>query len=67
MNLIKNVFTKCKVFFQNPITKSSLENYSPHIFFSTYFGLSFCLNYSCYKYLINSGTYVYTYQRTVIL
>ena len=67
MNLIKNVLTKCKVFIKNPIIKSSLENYFPHIFFTTYFGLSFCLNYSCYKYLINSGTYVYTYQRTVIL
>lgn len=67
MNLIKNVLIKFKIFIRNPTIKSSLENYSPHIFFSTYFGFTFCLNYSCYKYLLSSGEYVYIHQRTVLL
>ena len=67
MNYIKNVLTKCKVFIQNHTLKSSLEYYTPHIFFTSYFGLTFCLNYSCYKYLLNSGDCVYIHQRSVIL
>ena len=67
MNLIKNILTKFKVFIGNPNIKLSLNTYTPHIFFFGYFGLTFCLNYSCYKYLLNSGEYIYIYQRSVIL
>ena len=67
MNYIKNVFAKFKVFIGNPNIKSSLNTYAPHLFFTSYFALTFCLNYSCYKYLLNSGEYIYIHQRSVIL
>ena len=67
MNYIKNALTKFKIFIRNPTIKSSLEHYTPHLFFTSYFALTFYLNYSCYKYLLSSGEYIYIHQRSVIL